>query len=180
MHTKTIAHEGNSNSGSGKPRRPRALALRQAAIIMARHEIRGLKRFYEAFDHDILLALLLGEIALHNVGALENSRTIVAMNGNGNGATESQEASFHGCVLRPCNAYSIAAATGLPRETVRRKIGRLAELGWVVKRSNGHLYVTEVALDHFGVLLTSQDLPELLQIADQVRGNLDGAGVPVG
>ena len=55
------------------------------------------------------------------------------------------------------------------RETVRRKIGRLLELGWVTRRDNGHLYVTAVALEHFGSLLSSRGLGELLDTADRVR-----------
>ncbi len=71
--------------------------------------------------------------------------------------------------LRPCNAYSIAAATGLPRETVRRKIARLTELGWINRRRNGHLYVSSDALAKFGEVLFSRELPELLAIADRAR-----------
>ena len=47
-------------------------ALRTVAVILARHEMRNLKRLYDDFEHDILLPLLLGEIALHNIGVLEN------------------------------------------------------------------------------------------------------------
>ena len=39
---------------------------------------------------------------------------------------------------RGCNALSIAAATGLPRETVRRKMGRLVEMGILVRRDAGN------------------------------------------
>ena len=46
-------------------------ALRTLAVILARHEIRNLKRLYDEFDHDVMLPLLLGEIALHNVGAFD-------------------------------------------------------------------------------------------------------------
>lgn len=35
---------------------------------------------------------------------------------------------------RGCNAMSIAEATGLPRETVRRKMKRLADMGILVRR----------------------------------------------
>ena len=52
---------------------------------------------------------------------------------------------------------------------MRRKIGRLVELGWVTRRDNGHLYVTAVALEHFGPLLSSRGLVELLDTADRVR-----------
>jgi DNA-binding transcriptional ArsR family regulator len=38
---------------------------------------------------------------------------------------------------RGCNASSIAQATGMPRETVRRRIKRLIEMGIVVRRAAG-------------------------------------------
>jgi hypothetical protein len=38
---------------------------------------------------------------------------------------------------RGCNALSIAEATGLPRETVRRKMKRLVEMGILVRRGVG-------------------------------------------
>jgi hypothetical protein len=132
--------------------------LRSVATILARYEMRKLKRLLNDFDNDIMLPLLLGEIAMHNVGVLEN------------GAEHKPEMS-----LRPCNAYSIAAATGLPRETVRRKIGRLVEQGWVEKCDNGHLYMARRTLDHFSGLLQSRDLPELLDTADRVRALLEAA-----
>lgn len=144
-------------------------ALRTVAVILARHEMRNLKRLYDEFEHDILLPLLLGEIALHNIGVLENRGELP----DDIDPDDDRDTEIYDCPLRPCNAYSIAAATGLPRETVRRKIGRLVELGWISKRPNGHLYVTTHALAHFGSLLRSRDLPELLQTADRVRFMLD-------
>lgn len=130
--------------------------LRDVALLLARHEIRHLRRWFEEFDRDILLPILLGEIALHNIGAVDS------VNDDEN------------CLLKPCNAYSIAAATGLPRETVRRKIVRLVELGWVSRRSNGHLYVSSDALRHFGGLLSSRELVDLIETADRARRVLEG------
>lgn len=139
-------------------------ALRIVAIMLARYQIRNLRRLYDEFDHDILLPLLLGEIALHNIGGLD-------ANGRGNSGADQADRPVQGlnCTLKPCNAYSIAAATGLARETVRRKIARLVELGWISRRHNGHLFVSSRAMDHFGNLLTSRDLPELLEMADRAR-----------
>nr|WP_249115675.1 hypothetical protein [Azoarcus sp. L1K30] len=132
----------------------RSRALRDVAILLARHEVKHLRRWFEEFDRDILLPILLGEIALHN---------ITLRSGNGSNADGDD------CDLKPCNAYSISAATGLPRETVRRKIVRLVELGWVSRRSNGHLYVSSVAVKHFGQLLSSRELADLLDTAERAR-----------
>jgi hypothetical protein len=43
------------------------------------------------------------------------------------------------------NVQSIADSTGIPRETVRRKVARLVERGWVEKTATGELLVTEQA-----------------------------------
>ena len=141
-------------------------ALRTLAVILARHEIRNLKRLYDEFDHDVMLPLLLGEIALHNVGAFDEDGEAVP----DDALTQSGRSGL--CPLKPCNAYSIALATGFPRETVRRKIARLVEMGWISRRYNGHLFITSAAVEHFGNLLNSRELPELLETADRIRERL--------
>lgn len=140
----------------------RQRVLKRVALLLARHEVRHLRRWFEEFDRDILLPILLGEIALHNIGSTEN--------GQGEGLGRGDDVN---CPLKPCNAYSIAAATGLPRETVRRKIVRLIELGWINKRHNGHLYVTSTALRHFGAVLSSRELADVIETADRARRLLD-------
>lgn len=144
--------------------------LKSVALLLARHEIRSLRRWFDDFDRDILLPILLGEIALHNVGALQNG---VARR-SGSRTSEPPAVTAEASVamtnhLKPCNAYSIAAATGLPRETVRRKIVRLIELGWIHRQDNGHLFITDVALEQFGTMLSSRALAELLETADHAR-----------
>lgn len=143
--------------------------LRTAAMLLARYQIRNLRRIFEEFERDILLPILLGEIALHNIGAFEHRNPGLPNHDPAAAGTEPFEGQGHVPPMRPCNAYSISAATGLPRETVRRKIGRLVELGWIHKQRNGHLYLTERAFAHFGNLMSSRDLPEFLETADRVR-----------
>lgn len=43
------------------------------------------------------------------------------------------------------NTQSVADSTGIPRETVRRKIERLIGRGWIRKNDDGTLEVTETA-----------------------------------
>jgi hypothetical protein len=136
--------------------------FRAVALLLARHEVRNLRRIFEEFERDILLPILLGEIALHNLGELENGHEPERPPRDRDEPCDTRS-------LRPCNAYSMAAATGLPRETVRRKIARLVELGWINRRHNGHLYISSDALAKFGELLYSRELPELLAIADRAR-----------
>jgi hypothetical protein len=42
-------------------------------------------------------------------------------------------------LLAPCNVSSIAAATGLNRETARRKVNELIEAGFVVRSADGSI-----------------------------------------
>ena len=41
---------------------------------------------------------------------------------------------------RPVNALSVAAATGIPRETVRRKLKALVKKGVLVEKDGGYIY----------------------------------------
>jgi len=50
-------------------------------------------------------------------------------------------------VSRKINLQSIADGTGIPRETVRRKINRLIARGWIEKETDGTLAVTSRAVD---------------------------------
>lgn len=43
------------------------------------------------------------------------------------------------------NMRSIADSSGIPRETVRRKVAKLVELGWVDKLADGSLLATQRA-----------------------------------
>jgi hypothetical protein len=136
----------------------------QLMPLLIRHQLRQLRRWLDAFERDSVLPILLGEIALHNIGARQN--------GTADLSCVPDDGTL---VLRPCNAYSIASGTNLPRETVRRKIARLIELGWVRKSRHGHLYITTAAHQHFVPLLYQQCLPELLEIAAASAGGSDRA-----
>lgn len=148
-------------SGAGRQIRP--LQRDALALLLARHEVRSLRRHFEEFDRDILLPILLGEIALHNIGTLDHS---------GAGGKARRERLQR--PLRPCNTYSIAAATNLPRETVRRKVARLIAHGWIEREDNGHLFITPEAMRRFGDVLLSRELSELLELAEKARQYMSG------
>ncbi|MGD9869997.1 MAG: hypothetical protein AB7S63_02960 [Thauera sp.] len=171
---KTLLAGQTSQSGHASSTDARRV-LRSAALILAQHEIRSVRRWFDEFERDILLPILLGEIALHNVGALQHGLARRAHNGHAHKKHvkpgELPDELMH--KMNPCNAYSIAAATGLPRETVRRKIVRLVDMGWIVRNDSGHLYITEGALEQFGALLSSRALGELLETADRLRTLLE-------
>ncbi|PXW70411.1 hypothetical protein C7964_102297 [Loktanella sp. PT4BL] len=45
----------------------------------------------------------------------------------------------------PINIQSVAEFSGIPRETVRRKVGILQDKGWVIRDRDGRLSVTDTA-----------------------------------
>ena len=73
---------------------------RVAALLLARYNLRYLVRLYSAFDGDLLLPIVLGEVGLYNVGGFgfdENALAALRCYGD----------AFDRLPLRPCNAFSI-------------------------------------------------------------------------
>ncbi|MFH7565190.1 DeoR family transcriptional regulator [Oceanimonas smirnovii] len=46
---------------------------------------------------------------------------------------------------RPINIQSVAACSGIARETVRRKVNKLENMGFITREANGNLLVTPQA-----------------------------------
>lgn len=105
--------------------------------------VRYLRRVFLEFDGDLVAAIILGEVAHHNIRLALQSRStreeVLAL--------ESHEALGE---LLPCNAFSVSQATGLPRETVRRKVLGLIRRGWLVRNRRGELEVSAVPGEVFG------------------------------
>jgi hypothetical protein len=121
------------------------------SMLKTRFTLPHMVGLYRHFGGDMALPIVLGEIAIRNLQAvfqmradepydvldLETERRIV----------ERKYTTEH---LRPANALSIAQATGIPRETVRRKVEKLIEKGWVQRDERGHLFVTRKAGEDLG------------------------------
>jgi hypothetical protein len=95
-------------------------------LFLCRH----LKRLRRVFDSDLMLPLLIGEIAHRNVSSL------VGPDGPGGPLRQfsldpSLQAPETLAEYLRCNTYSLSLATGIPEATVRRKVARLAARGWV-------------------------------------------------
>lgn len=109
--------------------------------------VRHLVRLYAAFDGDLLEAIVLGEVAHHNLSAYLTQVVDAAPTG-ADGPRLPQRSDY-----LPTNAFSIAQATGIPRQTVRRKVKALIERGWLLQDRAG-LIVSPVPLEHFRTLNT--------------------------
>jgi hypothetical protein len=128
--------------------------------------MRHLLEIYRYADGDIVLLMVLGEIAHHNVAGMFSQ-------GNLKIAPEA----FRGIMVKDgrissllsCNAHSIHLATGIPRETVRRKVAALLKRGWIAQREDGGYVVLSACAQYFGAEQTPADADALLDAADSLR-----------
>lgn len=121
------------------------------SMLKTRFTLPHLVGLYRYFGGDLTLPIVLGEIAIRNLQAVYQMRAdepydVLDM------ATEQRiiERKYTTEHLRPANALSIAHATGIPRETVRRKVEKLIEKGWVQRDERGHLFITTKVREDLG------------------------------
>lgn len=65
--------------------------------------------------------------------------------------------------LRPTNIRSIAASTGIPKETVRRKVLELVKRGWVARVEDGLVATAKGARDNVELAKMLMDLVDDLR-----------------
>ena len=70
-----------------------------------------------------------------------------------------------------CNALSISEVTGIPRETVRRKLAKLVDLGWIQKTPEDMYVITDKIGDVFAAFDDSQTY-DLMHTAEQISNVL--------
>jgi len=109
---------------------------RRALFCLSLFVHRYLAAIYGALTLDLVSLSLLDEIARHNLEPLRQAGL----------AGFPRDAAQIG-MMRGCNAFSLSQATGVPRETVRRKIKQLMELGWVEQHNRKGLFITTKWMD---------------------------------
>lgn len=95
---------------------------RKTAFHLGQVFTKALRELYKAFDGDLTMALVLGELGQYATGSLYDSSQ-----------------NRRSPKIRCSNAYSISVASGVPRETVRRKLDKLIARGWVIETPDGKL-----------------------------------------
>lgn len=99
---------------------------------------------YQAFDGDLTMALILSEIANKNIEGLYV------------GHDRFYPRYWGAQPLIPCRIPDLENVSGVPRETITRKIDKLIELGWVEKSKAGLFAVPERIGDAFAAFDDSQ------------------------
>jgi hypothetical protein len=115
------------------------------SFLTGRFMVEHLVRVHQAFGGDVIAAIVLGTIGQYNARRFFDE---VAARSD-EPADELIARGEHIPYLRPCNAMSVSASTGIPRETVRRKIRWLVEQGWVQQVGRDKLFVTGEAARYF-------------------------------
>lgn len=95
----------------------------------------------KSFDGDIdsmIILAVIGQMTMARYGDLQKDGRVV-------GYDDLVCPEMRSALSKPINAESVSLYTGIPRETVRRKVGRLIEKGWVAKDDKGMLTATHAA-----------------------------------
>ncbi len=144
----------------------------RASDLMGRFTVPHLRAVYHAFDGDMILCLVVGEIALRNMGRyFDDERNAKLPESRLDDSAEREQ------VMRPCNALSIADSTGIPRETVRRKVALALERGWVHRNARGHLYLTQELARDF-MAMTRERIEEMIATGRALEALLLGEECP--
>ena len=147
-----------------------------AALLMDRHAyqvshlIAGftvplLRTLYHQFDGDMAQIIVLGEISLRNVSQFFDK-----------GGADTPEKLLddrqrRDQLMQSCNALSISEATGIPRETVRRKVALLIDKGWLYRDTHQRLMVSPRGGAGF-TRRNAQATHDILELAHKLSGLL--------
>jgi hypothetical protein len=110
---------------------------RELSYVTGRFMTEHLIRVHRLFEGDLTAAIVLATVAQHS---LQRYYDQVGREAPGR-FDPLLAADEHLPHLRTCNAMSVSAATGVPRETVRRKARWLAQKGWLSIGERGRLSV---------------------------------------
>lgn len=141
------------------------------SLALSQFTVPLLNRIYQQFDGDFIAALVLGEIAHRNVEAWLNNKD--------NPEGPLYQSPERDAVMRPCNALSISEACGIPRETVRRKVVQMIEMGFIVRNEAGHLYLSATVAERFRDS-TVEIIEALLTTARRLESLLANQPTPLG
>lgn len=134
----------------------------QASHLLACFTVPLLRRLYHLFDGDMVQILVLGEISMRNVSQFFRK---------GGARTPEHlldDVARREQLMQACNVLSISEATGIPRETVRRKVALLIEKGWLRSDDQKHLFIGS----QLGPLFAEHDaqtVQELLHLAVRLQ-----------
>ena len=126
-----------------------------------------LNDIYRAFKGDLAMTIILGEISHHNT-----ARFFSPDRAANQPMHQLQNDPAIWSAMDGCNAYSISCATGIPRETVRRKVAELKKRGWIEDEPEQGLRITQACADHFGTDFSLRILNGMLRASRNIEALL--------
>ena len=147
------------------------ICQREITTLMALYHLSYLRRLSEAFNGDLDMPLILGEVALRNIGLLATKRGFSKKNFDQLVVNSRKEGK-----LLPCSAMSASLATGLPRETVRRKLNKLAKNGFLEKLPDSTFVITEKPLAYYSEIFDRPLLADFLETSVKISTLLTPQG----
>lgn len=137
------------------------------AFACNRHLVDHMRRIVNRLDIDLESAMLWGLVA--HLGVAHAIRP---------GAEPSDLLASDGFLLgalRPVRLADLVQVSGLPKETVRRKLGKLLEKGKLGRTEDGGWMVLREGVDESTYEFTRETVKQLLQTARVVQGILQQA-----
>lgn len=136
----------------------------EISLLMSHLTLRYLRMINRAFEGDLALMLVLGEIAHHTV--------IEYFSSHGRTMASPRSLTWKAIAgerLKSCSASALARATGLPRETVRRKIMLLEQRGWVERTPDRRVRITATVASAFMRGFNVDLVEAFLETTDAIR-----------
>jgi hypothetical protein len=100
-----------------------------------RHTLRTMRQFAEVFEHDYDLAMIFLTVVEVGLQAIFHLAAV-------NAQTVDIDAIYKELSATGLSVMSIGESTGIPRETVRRKVRRLVDLGYLaIREKDKAIYV---------------------------------------
>lgn len=134
----------------------------QISHLISAFTVPMMGRLYRQFDGDMVQIIVLGEISLRNVDQFFRK--------GGADVPEKllDDAERRGKLMQSCNVLSIAEATGIPRETVRRKVAQLIDKGWLARDERKRLFVKAGSGEKF-VKANAKTALEIIELAAKLH-----------
>lgn len=137
---------------------------REITLILNDFLLKYLNSLYAEFNGDIVQAIVLGEVAHHNVSRLLNKGRI-------HSSVKPDNSGFDAIkhLLVPCNPFSISEATGIPRETVRRKFSELIDAGMIEQISPRGYIITALVSERYSFGFNVRLFEGLRTLCNQIQ-----------
>lgn len=134
--TLNVNHMSSGDKTKSGKESPSLLREKEALLCLSLFFHSYLITVYGDEDLDLVSISLLHEIAQHNLEPFTRGSRLQF-------PKDAEEMEL----MRGCNAFSLSQATGVPRETARRKIKQLVELGWIEQHNRTGLFITTKWMD---------------------------------